>query len=302
MTERIIVTGGTGFIGHHAVADLVERGHSVLVPTSREPAQRVEGAEYILCDLTDPAQRSRFVAEAQASTLLHIAWRAAVSGLWGAPENADWLTISLDLARTLLRHGGRRITLCGTCGEYDWTAGLCHEDTTPLRPSTVYGKAKVAMTHGVRAICDIAGAEFACGRPFFIYGPREHEGRLGASVILSLLKGEEALCSHGMQLRDYSHAGDVGRGLAALAVSGLTGEYNLGSGEAIRVKDLILTAAQLIGRPDLVRLGAREAPAFEPPLIVADMSKTRASGLDWEPRFTLQSGLADSIDWYRSQL
>ena len=87
--------------------------------------------------------------------------------------------------------------------------------------------------------------------------------------------------------------------MSALAVSDLTGEYNIGSGEAVRVKDVILEIAKEVGRPDLVKIGARAAPAFEPALIVADMSKTRASELDWEPRFTLESGVADTITWFR---
>ena len=302
MTQTIIVTGGTGFIGFHAVTDLVTRGHKVIVPTSRPISESVSGAHYVACDLTDPAARQKLISEAGADTLLHIAWRAAVSGLWGAPENIDWLQASLALGRDFLDAGGKRIALCGSCGEYDWTSGICIEDVTPLRPNTIYGAAKVSVLHGLSAMCQVAGASFVAGRPFFIYGPREHDSRLTAYVINSLLAGDEAACSHGMQLRDYSHVADVGRGMAALAASDLTGEYNIGTGQAVRVKDVILEIASAVGRNDLVKLGAREAPAFEPPLIVADMSKTRASGLDWAPRFSLETGVADTIDWFRAQL
>ncbi|MEO1101935.1 MAG: NAD(P)-dependent oxidoreductase [Pseudomonadota bacterium] len=299
MSQKIIVTGGTGFIGHHAVAALKASGHEVIVPTSRTPSDPQDGVTYVNCDLTSSQDIETLVKQSEAKALLHIAWRNAVSGLWSAPENSQWLQSSLELVRVFLAEGGERVTVCGSCGEYDWSGGLCQEDETQLRPSTIYGTAKVSMLHGVKAMCETAGASFAWGRPFFIYGPREHESRLGASVILSLLKGMDAECSHGMQLRDYCHVGDVGRGLAALAESKLTGEYNLGSGQAIRVRDLIEAIAEEIGRPDLVRLGAREAPAFEPPLIVADMTKTRQSGLDWEPQFTLESGVRETVEWFR---
>ncbi len=299
MSQKIIVTGGTGFIGHHSVAALKAKGHEIIVPTSRAPSDPQDGVTYVSCDLTRSEDVESLVKESGATSLLHIAWRNAVSGLWSAPENSQWLQSSLELVRVFLDEGGERVTVCGSCGEYDWSSGLCHEDDTPLRPSTIYGTAKVSMLHGVKAMCETASASFAWGRPFFIYGPREHESRLGASVVLSLLKGVEAECSHGMQLRDYCHVGDVGCGLAALAMSDLTGEYNLGSGQAIRVRDLIHAIAEEIGKPDLVRLGAREAPAFEPPLIVADMTKTRQSGLDWEPRFTLETGVRDTVDWFR---
>ncbi|MEO1282245.1 MAG: NAD(P)-dependent oxidoreductase [Pseudomonadota bacterium] len=301
MIKRILVTGGTGFIGRNALQPLVDAGFDVVALARSAPSEPVEGVTYLACNLKDPEQLSGILNDANASHLLHMAWHDAVSGLWGAPENTDWLLTSLELGHAFLDAGGRRITISGSCGEYDWTSGLCSEDHTPLRPSTVYGSAKVAMLHGLSALCDTRGAELAWGRPFFVYGPREHTSRLGASVVTALLNGEDALCTHGMQLRDYIHCADVGAGLAALAASDLTGEYNLASGQAIRVADLINGFASAMGRPDLVKLGARAAPAYEPPLIVADMQKTRTSELAWAPKFTLETGIADTVRWFQDQ-
>ena len=117
-------------------------------------------------------------------------------------------------------------------------------------------------------------------------------------MILSLLKGEEALCSHGKQLRDYMHVRDVAGGLVALLTSQHEGNFNIASGEAIQVKDLINAMAAEIGRPELVKLGARDAPAHEPELIVADMTKTR-DALNWQPQYDLVSGVADTVEWFR---
>jgi len=95
-------------------------------------------------------------------------------------------------------------------------------------------------------------------------------------------------------LRDYIHVQDLADAYVGLFESKLGGTYNLATGQAIRVKDLIEALAEAAGRPDLVKLGARSAPAYEPPLIVADMLKTRQA-LDWSPKFTLETGAADTV-------
>ena len=169
-------------------------------------------------------------------------------------------------------------------------------------PSTFYGRTKVALYHALSGYCAGQDVALAWGRVFFVYGPGEHPSRLGASVVLSLLEGKEALCSHGMQLRDYCHVSDVGAGLAALAASNLTGAYNIASGEAVRVRDVIMGLAEAAGRTDLVRLGVRPAASHEPPLIVADMSKTRSARLDWSPRFDLASGTVDTVARFKENL
>lgn len=303
MTKRILVTGATGFIGRNTLRPLLEKGFDVVAITSRAPDVPMAGVKYVVCDLTDTSAMRAAVTEIKATHLLHLAWRAVISGLWTAPENMNWIRISLDLAEAFVEAGGKRMAICGSSGDYDWASGLCTEGgVTPLMPSTFYGKAKVALYHALSGYCETNDVDFAWGRVFFLYGPGEHRSRLGASVAISLLKGEEALCSHGMQLRDYCHVEDAGAGLAALVASDLTGDYNIGSGQAVRVKDVILGLAVAAGRPDLVKLGARAAPAYEPPLIVADMTKTRDSGLDWAPRFDLVTGTADTIAWFRENL
>ncbi|MEO1399402.1 MAG: NAD(P)-dependent oxidoreductase, partial [Pseudomonadota bacterium] len=131
MIKRILVTGGTGFIGRNALQPLLDAGFDVVALTRNAPSEPVEGVTYLACNLKDPEQLSGILNDANASHLLHMAWHDAVSGLWGAPENTDWLLTSLELGHAFLDAGGRRITISGSCGEYDWTSGLCSEDQTP---------------------------------------------------------------------------------------------------------------------------------------------------------------------------
>jgi nucleoside-diphosphate-sugar epimerase len=134
-------------------------------------------------------------------------------------------------------------------------------------------------------------------RVFFLYGPHEHPKRLVSSVILSLLKNEPALCSHGRQVRDYIHVQDVADGLAAVLDTDATGPVNVCSGEANTLREIVLTVGRLLERPELVRLGALPARANDLPLVVG--SAERAKALGFKPRFDLEQGLAHTIEWWR---
>ena len=298
---RVIVTGGTGFIGRQVVARLLAQGATPVVMTMRVDVELPPGAHSIEVDLTDSDAVTAAVAASDCDALIHLAWQPVVRGLWSAPENVAWVRHSLHLAEAFMAAGGKQMVFAGSCGEYDWTGGLCAEEVTPLRPSTLYGGCKLALFAILEPLAREAGVALAWGRAFFVYGPGEHPSRLGASVVGALLDGQPALCSHGMQLRDYLHVADVAEGFVSLLEGGHEGAYNLASGHPIRVRDLIEALAEAAGRPDLVELGAREAPAHEPPLIVADMTKTH-SVLDWRPRFDLQSGAQDTVDAFRATL
>ncbi|MEL7546799.1 MAG: NAD(P)-dependent oxidoreductase [Pseudomonadota bacterium] len=301
MARRVLVTGATGFVGRQTLLPLKVEGVEIVALTTKTPSDPVDGVTYIECDLTDLQVLQETVAQIAATDLMHLAWRPIRSGLWGTPENLRWLELTLKLVEAFADAGGKRVLATGSSGDYSWEAGLCHETRTPLQPTTVYGQVKVAVFHAVSAICETRGIEFVWPRLFFLYGPGEHPSRLAASVAISVLRNEPAMCSHGMQLRDYMHVADAGRGLASLMTSDLTGPFNLATGEAVRVKDVILGIAEAAGRVDLVKLGARDAPAFEPPLIVADMSKLNDTNLAWAPRFDLASGTRDTLEWYRAQ-
>jgi nucleoside-diphosphate-sugar epimerase len=189
----------------------------------------------------------------------------------------------------------------GTCAEYDWAEGLCAESSTPLRPATLYGTAKLSVGQVLQAYARQVGISAASGRVFFTFGPGEHPDRLVAAVIRALLDGRPAECTHGKQQRDFLFVEDVGDALAALLESGVSGPVNIGSGEAIAVRDLVALTGDLIGRPELIRLGARQATTEEPPLVVAETTRLRAE-VGWTPRHTLREGLEASIAWWQPQV
>jgi nucleoside-diphosphate-sugar epimerase len=282
--KRVLVTGATGFVGRQTLTPLARRGYDVHAVGSRD------------ADLLAPGTAARLVDEVRPTHLLHLAWYAEPGAFWQSPENARWRDASVRLLETFAESGGSRAVVAGTCAEYDWSGdGVLSERSTPLEPLTPYGAAKNA----VRVSAEGMSLSSAWGRIFFLYGPHEDERRLVSSVTRALLAGTPARTTHGCQVRDFLHVAEVGDAFAALLDSDVEGAVNVGSGEGVSVADVVARIADLVGRPELVELGALEAPAGEPPLLVADVQRLRDE-VGWRPSRALDEGLRDTVEWWRA--
>jgi nucleoside-diphosphate-sugar epimerase len=239
--------------------------------------------------------------------LLHFAWIATPGVYWQSPENFRWLAASEHLLRRFRAGGGVRAVMAGSCVEYDWSkGGVCEERSSPLadaggRPISPYASAKLAMQRNLAELAAKDQMSAAWGRIFFQFGPYEYPERLVPSVIRNLLLNKEALCTHGRQVRSFLHAADVGGALASLLNAPVEGPVNIGSDQRITLADLIDRVAQRIGRPELVRLGARAPPPDDPMVLLPDVGRLRDE-VRWRPRFTLDEGIENTIGWWRRQL
>jgi len=294
--KRVLVTGATGCVGRMVLPELVRRGWDVRALHSRSAPVDIPGVHWRQVNLLDPAAVRRTVDESRASHLLHLAWYIAPGKWASAPENFDWVRASLELVTAFRDAGGARVITAGSCLEYDWSAGVCAEATTPCTPHTAYGTCK----HALQLLTSAMMADSAWGRIFFLYGPHEHPDRLVSSVIRSILAGQPARTSHGRQVRDYLHARDVADAFVRLLESNVTGPINIASGQAVALKDIVMRIGELMGRPDLIQLGAIPAAATDTPLVVADTTRLRTT-LGWAPSYDLDRGLTDTITWWRNQ-
>jgi nucleoside-diphosphate-sugar epimerase len=187
----------------------------------------------------------------------------------------------------------------GTCLEYEQSSAPLREDH-PLRPATVYGAAKAALYLAVSAWAQQTETEFAWLRLFHLYGPREDPRRLVANVMTSLLAGQRIATTAGDQLRDYLHVDDVGDAIAAVALSTICGEVNVGSGQPVAVRDLVATIGEAVGRADLIDVGARAPRPGDPPSLVADVTRL-STDVGWTPRLALRDGIKQTLEWWRVQ-
>jgi len=311
LEKRVLVSGAGGFIGRWSVPALQRLGYEVHAVLSgkagRDVPEQLRGAKIHFADLLGDSNIDALMSEVRPSHLLHFAWIATPGLYWHSAENFFWLSASEHLLLSFRAHGGRRVVMAGSCAEYDWSrVDICDEKTSPLADESTatlsaYAKCKIALQ---RTLADIGRQDHlstAWGRIFFQYGPYEHPDRLVPSVICNLLSNREAPCSHGRQIRSFLHVADVGAAFAAVLDSELEGPVNVGSDERITLADLVGRIGRQIGRPDLLRLGARAAPSQEPLLLVPEVRRLRDEA-HWRPRFTLDEGLSDTIAWWRSRL
>ena len=297
--SRLLVTGATGFVGRHVLEHLEGDAREVHALSSRT---QVDGRWVVWhrADILDTAATAKLVREIAPTHLLHLAWFAEPGAFWRSPSNLDWLAASALLVRAFREAGGRRIVTAGSCAEYDWSSGVCHESTSRCLPATLYGATKNALQEVTTAYARQEDFSSAWGRLFFMYGPGEPPAKLVASVIGSLLAGEDACCSDGAQLRDFMHVADVAAALVALLDSAVEGPVNIASGRPVAVRDLVREIAVQLGAGERLRFGALPSAAGEAPLIVGDTSRLH-SEVRWAGTRGVAEGVAETIAWWRQQ-
>lgn len=294
---KVLVTGGSGFIGQYCLEQLNAKGYEVhAVSSVARPS--TSAVQWHQASLLDVAQTKALVRGVKPSHLLHLAWYTKHGRYWTAPENLSWVQGSLALVGEFTEAGGQRLVTAGTCAEYDWSHGVCLEGVTPLIPATLYGSCKHGLELMLSAWCRQAGLSNAWGRVFSLYGPGENPQRLVPSVITALLKGEVATCGNAALVRDYSHAEDTAAAFVALLDGAVQGPVNIGSGDSFTLRHIVEKIAEKLERPDLIQfrpLGS--LTSNEPELLLPDISRLVSTG--WVKKFDLDSGLDDTIDWWR---
>jgi nucleoside-diphosphate-sugar epimerase len=299
--NRVLVTGGTGFIGRHVLKPLIELGVEVHI-ASRSAMTSPEGVASHRIDLLIPASVSDFIRAVRPTHLLHLAWLSGPGGgRYDAPENELWTAASIELFRTFVRTGGRRAVFAGTCAEYDWGHETLHETKTPLHARTAYGRAKNVVRKATQKLASEAGVSTAWARIFFTFGPHEPLGRLVSDIASALVAGQVVETTAGQQERDYLYVADVASALVALTGSNLTGTINIASGESVPVRRIVNILGVLSGRTDLLAIGARASSSADPQRLVADVTRLRRK-LGFTPRYSLEEGLEATLEWWRTEL
>lgn len=313
---RVLVSGAGGFIGRWSVPVLLRSGYEVHAVLSgnanRDVPGQLRGARVHCTDLLDESAAAALMSAVRPTHLLHFAWIATPGLYWNSADNFRWLAASEHLLRCFRAHGGRRVMMAGSCAEYDWSrVEVCDDLLSPLASEAAadqapaglspYAACKIALQSSLADFGRSERVSTAWGRIFFQFGPHEHPDRLVPSVITNLLLNREAPCTHGRQIRSFLHVADVGAAFAAVLASDLQGPVNIGSDERIALADLVDRIGRQIGRPDLLRLGARPAAPREPPILVPDVHRLhREAG--WQPSFSLDAALSDTIAWWRGHL
>lgn len=292
MTKRILITGASGFIGRYCVEHFAKQGWET-VAMSRVGAEIPFADRTLACDILNQTQVERVIPESEATHLLHLAWLSDAAARWTSPVNKDWARASVRMAKIFAEFGGQHMLFAGSCAEYAWTSDRLIAGHSPVAPATAYGQAKAETGRLLLAVQATLGLRVAHARLFFCYGHGEPSGRLLPDLICSIEEGRPFPTSAGDQKRDYLYAADIAEAFRLLADSNATGVYNVGSGTAIAVRELVETTAELLSRTDIPQYGALPKRDADPDIIEADIAPLRALG--FEPRFNLSRGLRDTL-------
>jgi len=295
--KRILVTGAKGFIGRHCLPVLLSKNYEVHAVTSQKAAP-TSSLKWHTANLLNADETRHLINQVKPTHLLHFAWVTEPGKYWTALENFEWVQAGLTLMMEFSKYGGQRAVIAGSCAEYDWAKGLCCEETTPLRPTTVYGTCKHAFQLLVSSYASQVGISCAWGRIFHLYGPEEAPSRLVASTIRSLLNNQSALCTHGNQTRDFLHVEDAASAFTAILESVATGPINIGSGQPITIKDLVIRIGEKLHKKELISLGAIPSSDSDPPLLLPQTSRLHQE-VGWAPQYDLETGLTHTINWWK---
>jgi nucleoside-diphosphate-sugar epimerase len=138
-------------------------------------------------------------------------------------------------------------------------------------------------------------------RLFYQYGPMEDGRRVIPSLITSLLNDKPVQITKGEQARDFLHVEDVASAVFAICRSSLTGLINVGLGQPVTIKEIALQVGSLMGKSDLIQIGALPYRPNEPMFVCSDNSLLKSS-TDWVPKYDLASGLSSTIKWHERNI
>jgi nucleoside-diphosphate-sugar epimerase len=302
---RVFITGASGFIGSQLARLMVNEKaevHALLRPDS-DPwrlGDTLGELKVVKGDLLHPEQGWLEELETrQPEICFHFAWYAEPGVFLTSPLNLQYLAASLWLAEGLAKAGCKKLVMAGSFSEYDQELGYLSESSA-LKPNTPYGAAKVALYQALSLWAPRVGVEVVWPRIFSVYGPMEHEKRFVPAVIVAALRGVTTRLSPGEQLRDYMHVSDTASAVWAVSQSDLTGPVNIGSGKPVAIGEIARQIGEMVGKPELIRLGDLPYRPGDPMFVCANTGKLASTG--WKPNFDLESGLRDTIEWWKGHL
>ena len=287
--RRILVTGGSGFIGRHVVSDLTAAGASVRVVDLQPHPD--PGVDTVLGDI---AEREVLDAALQGGFdgIVHL---AAVTSVLRSLEHPE-LTFRTNVAGTAeVLEAGRAagvtaLVFASTNAVVGPMEGPAITEADRPRPLTPYGATKAAGEMLMSAYTAAYGVRCVPLRLTNVYGPGMQAKDSIVARLMRAIRLEQTfeIYGDGRQVRDYVHAADV----TAAVRLGLTdetwaGPVVIGSGRSLSVLDVVAAARRVTGARLDVRHG--EPRAGEMPAVIVDSSRARAAG--WSPRFTFEEGL-----------
>ncbi len=310
--SKIIVSGATGFIGRHCLKPLLNAGFEVhaltrTLPTHDSKRQLLQHPALFwhAIDLQNHAKVQDLVHSISAQLLMDLAWDTTPATYLHDFNNLNWIQSSLNLTKCFIASGGQRVLGCGTCAEYDWSAGYLTEYNTPYKSGTLYSASKIALRQLTSQICKDAKTSFIWVRPFFVHGPHEHGSRFVPQLINSAIQNQSLqMPPQAHRVRDYLPIQEAANAIVASLLSQQQGDFNIASGQAIMLSDLAKTIALEVGNAlgqEIEVKGVAQSSINTVDDFVVGNTYRLNTLVGWQPSCNVASGLKATVQWWLEQ-
>ena len=327
MSQTILVTGGAGYIGSHAVLALQQAGFSVIVLDNlvyghRELVENELKAELIVGDIGDRALLDRLFADRQIDAVMHFSAYAYVGESVTDPAKyyRNNVVATLTLLEAMVAANIKKFIFSSTCATYGIPKSVPIPEDHPQSPINPYGATKLMVERILADFGTAYGLKSVCFRYFNAAGA-DPGGRLGEDhnpethliplVLLAALGKRESISIFGTNyptpdgtcIRDYVHVADLANahllGLQYLLEGGDNQVFNLGNGNGFSVKEVIEAAKQVTGQE--IKVVECDRRPGDPPALVGSSEKAKQL-LGWQSQYAdLHQILTHSWNWHQKR-
>lgn len=316
--DIILVAGGAGFIGFHLCSRLLDDGCELLCldnlqtarPSNLDVLGRRAGFTFVEADVTEPLPSAVLTRASRIARVYNLACAASPPRYQMNPEHTMLTNVlGTNNLLKLAEQAGARFLLASTSEVYgDPESHPQREDyrgwVSCTGPRACYDEGKRAAEAMTFDYARAGRAQVRVARIFNTYGPMMHpdDGRVVSNLICQALSGHPiTIYGDGQQTRSFCYVSDLVDGLIRLMESGIDGSepVNLGNPEECTVRELADCIASLAGAGG--EIAHKPLPQDDPRRRRPDIARAR-QWLGWEPRVPLRQGLAETVEWFATEI
>ena len=251
ISEKILVIGGSGFIGAAILEELAANGVNVLA-TSLSQNQNLIPFNILVRD-----SWADIIHQYNPTTVISTAWETEHQAYWTKNSNYDYMEATIGFAHECFENSVQRFIGLGTSSEYGYSPGACDKDRTELNPFGFYSECKVETGIRLKELSNSYGKSSSWVRLFQPFGPKEKPERLIPKLIQSVYNNQKTEILYPHHLLDFTYSKTIANGIVYVLQNTLDHFVDLGAGEPLTVQNMASDIVGSLGRDlELLTYGA----------------------------------------------